>query len=131
MGVAVTLHSRIHRAARQWIRHPLVVQRHPPGIVVATCSLVLLSAIDAGMTMTLLPLGATEWNPLMRELIERDPSMFLQTKLTVTAIGVLTLVALSIVAPARRNTIECAIHTLVGFYVVLIGYEVYLLGKLT
>lgn len=123
--------SRISGTALQRIRGPLLVQFTPPVIAVATCMLIIFSAVDAAMTMTLLPLGAVECNPLMRELIERDPSLFLHSKLLITATSALTLAVLSVMAPARQMVIACALQGLVALYVALIGYEIFLARALT
>ena len=56
-------------------------------------AILLLSCMDAYFTLLLLPYGAYEVNPLMRLLIETDYTLFIKTKIAITAFGVVFLIA--------------------------------------
>ena len=62
-------------------------------LLVMALTLLLLSATDAGMTMTLLDHGAVELNPLMNFLMGHSIETFIYTKLALTAVCIVILVA--------------------------------------
>jgi len=62
-------------------------------LLVLSLSLLLLSCLDAAMTMKLLSLGAVELNPIMNELIVQGTSYFIWIKIAITALCIIVLVA--------------------------------------
>lgn len=62
-------------------------------LLVMALSLLLLSTIDAAMTMHLLNNGAVEINPLMDYLLRQGAHVFIITKIVMTSVCVVVLVA--------------------------------------
>ena len=61
-------------------------------LLVMALGLLLLSCIDAALTMYLLDRGATEANPLMNYLLTKGIHTFVYTKVAMTAICIIVLV---------------------------------------
>lgn len=92
--------------------------------------ILLLSCGDAILTLTLLGHGASEANPLMAPLVEGSGRGFALWKLGLTALGV---VLLTLLAPFRmfgRIPAGVLLYLALGGYVVLVGYELWLLERL-
>lgn len=62
-------------------------------LLVMALSLLLLSIIDAAMTMHLLQNGAVEVNPIMDYLLRQGANIFIVTKIAMTSVCVVVLVA--------------------------------------
>ena len=56
-------------------------------------SLLLLSSLDAAMTMHLLNNGAVEINPIMDYLLKQGAHVFIITKIAMTSVCIIILVA--------------------------------------
>jgi hypothetical protein len=89
----------------------------------------LLSMADAFLTLTLLNGGADEMNPIMSALLYRSATAFTVFKMASTGICVVALVALSRHRFMRVLRVEVIIYVVLGTYVSLIGYELWLLNK--
>ena len=74
-------------------QHGFYVDVHEPRMLMWGVAILLLSCMDAYFTLLLLPYGAYEVNPLMRLLIETDYTLFIKTKIAITAFGVVFLIA--------------------------------------
>jgi hypothetical protein len=101
---------------------------HPPALFVVALGIVLLSSLDAGLTLILQQRGATEVNPIMTLLIERDVQLFVNIKLFMTTFPLVLMVAHSGIVLFHRWKVAQLVHGLFGTYVVLIGYELLLLN---
>jgi hypothetical protein len=86
-----------------------------------------LSLLDAIFTLKLLPRGATEWNPLMRPLIETDVGLFILVKTLITGAGLVWLVALSRFRLFRVFSMNRVLGLILFAYGTLIAYETTLL----
>jgi hypothetical protein len=93
--------------------------------------ILVLSALDAALTLTLMQHGASEANPLLRPLIEHDRHEFINLKLLLTAVPLVLLVAHSRFVIYRYIRVERIIHGLLLVYLVVIAYELLLLNFLT
>jgi len=138
-GSALTSHwSYAFRGRRVGLRRDgdrrstgAVVDRFGPDLLVLAIALFVLSACDAAFTLTLLEHGVVdEANPLMRGLVGLDIDLFVGTKLLLTGIGVVGLVAYSQVLFLGLVPLTRVMALLVAFYVLLIGYEITLLSTL-
>jgi len=89
----------------------------------------LLSMADAFLTLTLLNGGAEELNPIMAALLYRSTTAFTIFKMATTGICVLALVVLSRHRFMRVIRVEIVIYIVLGTYMSLIGYELWLLEK--
>jgi len=89
----------------------------------------LLCMTDAFLTLTLLNRGADEVNPIMAALLYRSATAFTVFKMASTGICVVALVVLSKHRFMRVIRVEIFIYMVLGAYVSLIGYELWLLQK--
>ena len=62
-------------------------------LLVMALGLLLLSSLDAAMTMHLLNNGAVEINPIMNYLLRQGANVFIITKIAMTSICIVVLVA--------------------------------------
>lgn len=81
------------------------------------------SLLDAVFTLTLLPRGATEWNPLMRPLIETNVGLFILVKTLITGIGLVWLIALSRFRLFKVFSMNSVLGLILFGYGALIVYE--------
>jgi hypothetical protein len=84
---------------------------------------------DAFLTLTLLNGGADEMNPIMAALLYRSATAFTVFKMATTGVCVLALVVLSRHRFMRVIRVEIVMYIVLGTYISLIGYELWLLNK--
>lgn len=90
-------------------------------------AILILSAVDALLTLNILESGGEELNRLMAILIEYDTGKFIAFKLALTALAVLLLV-IHHNAPLTGNVrVRHVKYGILFGYCMLIGYEFYLL----
>jgi hypothetical protein len=99
------------------------LDRYDPQLLYLPFLILTLSLVDAVLTLTLLPRGATEWNPLMRPLIETDVGLFVLVKTLVTGMGLTWLVALSRFRLFKVCSMNCVLGLILSGYGTLIAYE--------
>ncbi|MGH8150211.1 MAG: DUF5658 family protein [Steroidobacteraceae bacterium] len=91
-------------------------------------TIMLLSAVDALLTLRLLQRGALEANPVMAAFLHRFPGAFVDVKIGLTAGGVVLLVMLAKVrAFGGRLPVGSLLYAVLATYVALVGYEVWIL----
>lgn len=90
----------------------------------------LLSCADALLTLTLLSYGAVEINPIMAKVVYGDGRSFAATKIGLTAGGVILLTLLARVRAFGRVPVGAVLYAILAGYVILIGYELWLLDKI-
>lgn len=115
------------RRGRRADEQHLPIDWHEPYLLFLSVMILLLSFADAFLTLTLIMGGATEANPLMAFILNDHPQLFAVSKMGLTGLGVVVLVAL---ARARLFRMLRAGFVLQGFfvaYVALIAYEWWLL----
>lgn len=101
---------------------------YPAGLLYAALAILVLSALDAALTLNLLQLGAaTEANAIMAALLEKDVGLFINTKIAITALGLAILVVHAHFAVFRRLRVQLLIHGMLAMYAALIVYELTLL----
>ncbi len=98
-------------------------------LLAVTIGISLLCMADAFLTLTLLNSGADEMNPIMAALLYRSATMFVVFKMATTGICVLALVVLSRHRFMRVIPVEIFMYVVLGSYVSLITYELWLLQK--
>lgn len=96
-------------------------------LFISSLGIFILCCLDAYFTLELLRIGAKEINPFMDMLLREDMGLFLNVKLTFTAISLLFLVLHKNFLLYRLN-IEFIIHMCFGAYLSLILYEMTLLS---
>lgn len=102
---------------------------HPQWLGVALL-IMLLSCADALLTLTLLSYGAVEINPIMAKVVYGDGRSFAATKIGLTAGGVILLTLLARVRAFGRVPVGAVLYAILAGYVILIGYELWLLDKI-
>ena len=125
------LRSRRHAMRRADESDTLFIDRHHPWLFFLSVGTMLMSCVDAFMTLQLLERGMVEANPVMAAILGQGTRAFAASKMLMTGVGVLTLVFL---AKARfLNRFRAGIFLTVFFslYACLICYEfVFLLNTL-
>jgi len=91
----------------------------------------ILSCLDAFMTLQLLQRGAVEINPIMAAVIGHSVFAFAATKVALTGFGILVLVFLSRARFMDRIRTGIMLTVFFSFYACLVCYEfVLLIGQL-
>ncbi|MDW8258811.1 MAG: DUF5658 family protein [Gammaproteobacteria bacterium] len=103
---------------------------HPQWLAVALLIL-LLSVSDAVLTLTLVSLGASELNPIMEPLVLGNGRAFAWWKWFLTSAGVVTLVVLARLRAFGGFPIGAILYAILVGYVLLIGYELWLVDYIT
>jgi hypothetical protein len=125
------LRSRRRSTRREEEGEPLFTDWHHPWLFFLAVGTMLLSCIDAFMTLQLLERGAIEVNPLMAVVIGHSALMFASTKIILTGVGILVLVFLSRARFMDLFRTGVILTVFFSFYACLVCYEfVYLLGTL-
>ena len=115
------------RGGRRAGEQHLPIDWHEPYLLFLSVTILLLSVVDAFLTLTLLMAGATEANPVMAFVLSHHPQLFALTKMAFTSIGVLVLVAVARARVFRVMRVGAVLQGLFVAYVALIGYEWWLL----
>lgn len=122
------LHGRGRRHQARRHNHSYYLDRYEHSLVVVGLLVLLLSCLDAVLTLTLLDKGAYEANVLMAQLMQVGIKPFVFTKIAVTAAGVLFLLMHAHFRLLRITSGKRLLQGLAGIYGLLIGWEVVLLG---
>ncbi len=101
---------------------------YPPGLLFVTLAILLLCALDAHNTLTILNLGGTEVNPLMDFLIQTDLHLFVAGKFALTGLGILLFVGYHHVRLWKLLKVRYILYALLVVYLTLIGYQWVLLA---
>jgi hypothetical protein len=107
-----------------------LVDWHEPHLLFMAIAILLMSMTDALFTLTLLANGAEEMNPVMKYLLVSYPRAFAVVKMALTGVGVMILVACARATVFRVIRVSTVMHWFLLGYVVLIGYEWWLLQQL-
>jgi Domain of unknown function (DUF5658) len=125
------LRSRRRSPRRHSEEEPLYTDWHHPWLFFLAVGTMLLSSLDAFMTLQLLQRGAVEINPLMGAVIGHSAFTFAATKVTLTGFGILVLVFLSRARFMNRIRTGIILTVFFSFYAILVCYEfVLLIGQL-
>lgn len=103
------------------------VDRYTGYMVFCSIAIILLSGLDAMLTLRILAAGGEELNWFMAALLEQGSEQFVQFKIALTALAVMLLAIhhnVTLLGSVRVKHIKYL--TLIG-YSVLISYELYLL----
>ena len=103
------------------------VDWHSPHLLAVAIGILLLSVVDAFMTLILLQGGADEVNPIMAMFVYRSVAMFAALKMTLTCLSVVFTVFLARYRFMSRLTVGWVLYGVLIGYASLIGYEIHLL----
>ena len=96
--------GRRRRVRRLEDSHRIVLlDRYSPKMLAAILGILLLSLLDAALTLYLVEQGASELNPVMDYFLKKGPLIFTVTKYLLTCIAVLIFLALANSVVPRSN----------------------------
>jgi len=104
------------------------VDRYEPRLLYVALGIVVLSAMDAVLTLNLLSMGASEVNPFMALLMNVDMGLFALIKMAITVIGVLILVVHVKFRLFKILQTGLVLYGIFPAYVCLVFYELTLLA---
>lgn len=103
------------------------VDSYSPHLMLCTIAIILLSAMDALLTLNILTRGGTELNSFMAILIKDSAEKFVHFKLALTSLALIFLVIHHNVQLSMRLKVRHLLYSILFGYITLIGYEVALL----
>ena len=108
--------------------HSYYLDWYEPRLVFVGLSVLMMSCLDALLTLTLLGKGAYEANYLMAQLLQVSNELFVWSKVAVTAGGVLFLLMHAHFRVLNVVSGKSLLQLMVPVYGMLIVYELWLLG---
>ncbi len=115
------------RGGRRDGEHEHLIDWHEPDLLFLALAILLLSVTDAFFTLTLMSGGAEEANPVLAYVLQRYPGYFASVKMVLTGGGVLVLVAMARARVFRIVRVRTVLQCFLAGYVVLVGYEMWML----
>jgi hypothetical protein len=115
------------RGARRVDERHMPVDWHEPYLLALAVTILLLNVVDAFLTLTLLTSGANEANPFVAFVLNSHPQLFALTKMGLTGVGVLILVAVARIRLFNVMRVGSLLHAVLAGYITLIAYEWWLL----
>ncbi|SDW64722.1 hypothetical protein SAMN05421882_102024 [Nitrosomonas communis] len=103
------------------------VDSYAPHLVLCTIAIVLLSAMDALLTLNILARGGTELNIFMTILMEDSTEKFVHFKLALTSLALIFLIIHHNHQLIAKLQVRHLLYLILFGYLTLIGYEVALL----
>jgi hypothetical protein len=107
------------------------VDVHHPRWLAVGLLILLMSVADAVLTLTLMHVGATEANPLMDPLVQGSGYSFAAWKFGLTSLGIVLLTIMARLSAFGRLPVSTILYVVLGLYLTLVGYELWLLERLT
>jgi hypothetical protein len=111
-------------------RHPVMTDWFQPQWLVTAILILVLSTIDAMLTLELVSRGAAEMNPFMEPLIRGSGHGFAFWKVGLTAMGVVVLTMLARFRILGGIAVGSVLYAVLCGYLALVGYELWLLRVL-
>jgi hypothetical protein len=97
-------------------------------VMALTVGICILNALDAAFTLVLVQSGvATEWNPLMRALMQNDTQLFINLKIAITSSALLFLIVCSNMRVLRSIKVERLLYSVLTAYICIVCYHLVLL----
>ncbi len=97
-------------------------------LLAVAIGILLLSVVDAFLTLILLQGGADEVNPVMAALLYKGAAAFTALKMALTGCSVLLLVFLSRYRFMRLVRVDAVMYVVLAAYTTLISYEIWMLN---
>lgn len=104
-----------------------IVDWHSPRVLALVMLILGLSSLDGVLTLLLISQGASEVNPVMALFVPHNLGWFAAVKLGLTSLGAAVLVACARMKLFRLFPGELLLYLVVACYIVLVGYELFLL----
>ncbi len=121
------LHPRRRAGRRNRDHIYAVIDWHRPRVLALALAILGLCVTDGVLTIVLLQQGAVEINPVMKLFLPDSLGAFAAAKLSLTASGMLVLVAASQMRLLRLIPGEVILYGVLVAYAVLVHYEISLL----
>jgi len=96
-------------------------------LLAVAVGILVLSAADACLTLTLLFNGADEINPVMVPLIYRGAATFTVLKMSLTSMGIVLMVFLTRYRLRRVIRVDLVMYCVLIIYLWLVAYEMWML----
>ena len=100
---------------------------HSSHLLAVAIGILLLSVVDAFLTLALLQGGAYEVNPIMALWVDRDVAVFAALKMGLTSVSIVFMVFLARYRFMRLLPVGWVLYGVLIAYASLIGYEVSML----
>lgn len=110
-------------------RLAFLVRWHDSELLFLSLAVLILSMVDAILTLNILGLGGAELNPLMAYLIDADLGLFIMAKMSLTGMGLVVLVAQARFCLFKHWPVEWLLRALLPTYLGLVCYEVMLIAR--
>ena len=118
------------RGGRRAGEEDLPVDFHEPYLLFLSVVMLVLSVLDAFLTVTLMTDGAVETNPLLAFVLNEHPRLFAVVKMALNGFGVVLLVAVARMRFFRVVRVSVFLQCLVLAYLALVTYEAWLVGSM-
>jgi hypothetical protein len=115
--------SRRHSLRREEDADELFLDWHHPWLFFLAVGTMIMSCIDAFMTLQLLQRGMVEVNPVMAAMLGQSTAAFAACKVTMTGTSILILVFLAKIRFLNRIRAGLFLTVFFSFYACLICYE--------
>ena len=115
--------SRRRISRRSADEDALFTDWHHPWLFFLATGIMVMSSLDAFLTLQLIERGAYEANPVMAAAMDRGVASFAISKMLLTGLGILALVFLARVTVFNRLRTGLILTGFFSFYAVLICYE--------
>jgi hypothetical protein len=106
-----------------------VLDWHATHLWAVSIGILLLSVVDAYLTLKLVSAGAVEVNPFMELFVHGDAAVFAGLKMAITGVCVALMVLLAGYRFMRVLRVEVILYCIFLAYLILIGHEVGMLRK--
>jgi hypothetical protein len=102
--------------------------RYSSNLFAAIVAILLLSVLDALLTLYLIDQGSTELNPIMSYFLKYGPFVFMGAKYLLTCLGVIILLLFRNVLRKRSTTHSLHLFSyIIGAFTSVIAWELYLI----
>lgn len=124
------MRSRRHVSRREAESEIIFLDWHHPWLFFLAVGIMLMSCMDAFMTLLLLERGMVEANPIMATIMGQGTRAFAISKMTMTGTGILALVFLAKARFLNRFRIGLLLTVFFAMYACLVCYEFVFLLRL-
>jgi hypothetical protein len=104
---------------------------HATHLWAVSIGILILSVVDAFLTLRLLSVGAVEVNPFMALFVGGNVALFAGLKMAMTGACVMMMVLLAGYRLMRVLRVDVILYCILMAYMILIGHEVGMLRQLT
>jgi uncharacterized protein DUF5658 len=115
---------------RETDRPSVMTDWFQPHLLAAAIIILILSTLDALLTLALVSRGAVEINPVMEPLVRGSGHGFAFWKVGLTSFGVIVLTMSARLRILGKIAVECILYLVLCGYLALVGYEIALLRSI-